>query len=103
MGLFDSFREPKPAVSLPQLCYDVAYFILPHYAFKDLAKLADLCLKTPNVAGPYFYIMAAQMRNVEPDLEDAKSFCWQYGQLGESWEYFALEYPTSPQVDVSDL
>ena len=26
MGMFDWFRKPKPAVPLPQLCYDVAYF-----------------------------------------------------------------------------
>ena len=72
---------------LPQLCYDVAYFILPHYAFKDLAKLADLCLNTPTVAGPFFYVMAAQARKVEPDPEDAKRFRWHHGQLDDGREY----------------
>src|SRR5262249_41427299 len=80
MGLFDWFRKPKPAVPLPQLCYDVAYFILPHYAFRDLAKLTDLCLNTPTAAGPFFYVMAAQARKVEPDPEDAKRFRWHHGQ-----------------------
>ena len=32
MGLRNIFRKRAPAVPLPQLCYDVAYFILPHYA-----------------------------------------------------------------------
>ncbi len=47
MGLLDWFRKPTPAVQLAQLCYDVAYFILPHDAFKDLTKLTELCLNTP--------------------------------------------------------
>src|ERR1041385_5189045 len=92
MGLFDWFRKPKPAVPLPQLCYDIAYFILPHYAFRDLAKLADLCLNTPTLAGPFFYVLAAQARKVEPDTEDARRFRWHHGQLDEAHEYFALEY-----------
>jgi hypothetical protein len=101
MGLLDWFRG-KPSIPLPQLCYDVAYFVLPHYAFKDLAKLVDLCLNTPTTAGPFFYVMAAQMRKVEPDAEDAKRFRWHHGQLSEGREYFALEYPTPPPVDMSD-
>ena len=103
MGLFDWFRKPKPAVSLPQLSYDVAYFILPHYAFKDLAKLEDLCLNTPTAAGPFFYVMAAQSRNVEPIPDDARRFRWHHGQMSEGREYFALEYPTPPPVDMSDV
>lgn len=103
IGLFDRFRKPQPAVPLQQLCYDVAYFILPHYAFRDVAKIADLCLNTPAMAGPFFYVMAAQGRQVEPDPEDAKRFRWHHGQLEEGQEYFALEYPASPPVDLSDV
>jgi hypothetical protein len=103
MGWFDWFRKPKPTVPLPQLCYDVAYFILPHYAFRDLDKLADLCLNAPTAAGPFFYVMAAQARKVEPDPEDAKRFRWRHGQLDEDREYFALEYPIPPPIDMSDV
>src|SRR5262245_33655239 len=103
MGLLDWFQKPKPAVPLPQLCYDVAYFILPHYAFQDLAKLTDLCLNTAATAGPFYYIMAAQARKVEPDIEDVKRFRWHHGQLSEGREYFVLEYPTPPPVDTSDV
>lgn len=71
MGLFDKLRKPKPTVSLPQLCYDVAYFVLRRYVFNDLAKLMDMCLNRPAMAGPFFYAMAAQARNVKPDIEDA--------------------------------
>ncbi len=54
MGLFDRFRKPKLSVSLPQLCYDVAYFILPQYAFNHLDRIVDLCSTTPNAAGSIF-------------------------------------------------
>lgn len=103
MNLFDRFRKSKPAVPLPQLCYDVAYFVLPHYAFQNLGKLADLCLKTPDMAGPFFYVMAAKGRKIEPDIKDAKRLRWHHGQLTESYEYFALEYPAPPPVDMSDM
>ena len=47
--------------------------------------------------------MAAQARKVEPDIEDSKWFRWHHGQLSEGREYFALEYPTPPAVDMSDV
>jgi hypothetical protein len=103
MGLFDWFGKPKPGVPLPQLCYDVAYFVLPHYAFNDQAKLVDLCRNTPESAGPFFYIMAAQMRKVEPVAGDANRFRWHYGRLDDGREYFALEYPVPPPVDMADV
>ncbi len=87
-------------MSLPQLCYSVAYFILPRYAFKDLAKLTDLCVNTPSAAGPFFYVMAARTRGVEPDFADAQLFQWHHGQLNGGYEYFVLEYPTPPAIDM---
>jgi hypothetical protein len=103
MGLFDRFRKPKPGLPLPQLCYDVAYFILPQYAYNDPGKVVDLCANTPTAAGPFFYVMACQMRKVEPISEDAMRFRWHNGQLDEGREYYVLEYPTPPSVDLSNL
>jgi hypothetical protein len=107
MGLFSWFTKrkpkPEPAVPLPQLCYDVAYFILPHYAHNDPAKVAELCLTTPTAAGPFFYTMACLGRKVEPVPEDGRRFRWHHGRLTEGHEYFALEYPTPPPVDLSDV
>jgi hypothetical protein len=50
MALDDPPDESTPTVSLPQLCYDVAYFILPHYAFESLARLEEICLNYDAVA-----------------------------------------------------
>ncbi len=95
-------QQPGATVSLPQLCYDVAYFILPHYAANDVAKVAELCRDAPSAAGPFFYIMASLGRKVEPDPEDGRRFRWHHGSLTEGKEYFALEYPAPPSVDMSD-
>jgi hypothetical protein len=95
----DPKQNPRDAGPLPQLCYDVAYFILPHYAFGRLDKLSELCLDTPAVAGPFFYVMAAKAREIEPNFEHAKQFRWHYGFMEEGREYFALEYPTPPAGD----
>ena len=101
MGLFDRFRKPKPSVPCPQLCYDVAYFILPQYAFNHLIRVEELCAKTPDAAGPFFYIMACQMSKVEPVADDARSFRWHHGQFPDGREYYVLEYPVPPSVDLS--
>jgi hypothetical protein len=103
MGLFDWFRKPKPTVPLPQLSYDVAYFILPDYAYHGLEQLTDLCLKSPAAAGPFLYFTACRMRQVEPDILDGKRFHWHHGLLDDAREYFALEYPTPPPVDMSNV
>ena len=101
MGLFDWLGKPKRPVTLPQLCYDVAFCILPHYTFKDLGWVADLCQHSLSAAGPYFYILAAQARQVDPDSESARQFHWHAGRLTPSREYFALEYPPPPPADAS--
>ena len=103
MGLFEWFKKRPHSIPLPQLCYDVGYFILPHYADHDVAKVADLCLKSPSVAGPFFYVMACQVRKVEPVIEDAKRFTWHHGKLRHGREYFVLEYPVPPPVDMSHM
>ncbi len=103
MALFDIFRKRKPAVSLPSLCYEIAYFILPHYAHGDFAKLKDMCEQTPSAAGPFFYVMACQTHEIEPDIETAKVFKWHVGEFANGSQYFTLEYPVPPPVDMSDM
>lgn len=92
----------QPTISLPQLCYDVAYFVLPHYAHNALDRLSEMCLNSPAMTGPFFYVMACQMREVEPVVEDARLFSWQHGHL-DGAEYFLLEYPEPPPVDFSGM
>ena len=99
MDPVDASGNPA-AVSLPQLCYDVAYFILPHFAFNDLAKLVDLCTASPGAAGAYYYVMAALARKMEPDADHARRFLWHVGELRPGQDYLALEYPEPPPIDL---
>ena len=103
MALFDIPRKRKRAVSLPQLCYDIAYFILPHYAHSDYAKLRSMCEQTPSAAEPFFYVMACQMRQMEPDADTARAFQWHAGEFPNGSHYMTLEYPPPPQVDISGM
>ena len=108
MGLFDFFRrkptnEPKQQsmVPLEQTSYDIAYFILPRYVFQSLERIIELCTQTPNAAGPFYYVMACRARDCEPDIELAKQYKWEIGEIGGR-NYLALKYPTPVPVDMGD-
>ncbi len=103
MSSIDQSKPEVPEVSSWQLCYDMAYFVLPHYVFDDIAKLVDLCRNSPAAAGPFFYFMAAKMRNVDPSAENAKQFHTHYGQLAEGRDYFAFEFPVPPPFSMSHI
>ena len=106
MALFDFFRKKKASaqdgVPLEQSSYDIAYFILPQYVFSQLDRLIDQCANTPTAAGPFFYVMARQARETEPDIEAAKQFSWHSGSFGETHKYLLLEYPVPPAVDMGE-
>ena len=109
MGLFDRFRKrndepqatPPSQSSLPCICYGIAYLVLPHYAFNDCDKLVTMFTDTPTSAGPFFYVMGCQVQKTEPVHEDALRFRAHYGELDGAHDYFVLEYPTPPPVDLS--
>lgn len=106
MALFDFFRKriasAQNGVPLEQSSYDIAYFILPQYVFSQLDQLIDQCVNTPTVAGPFFYVMARQAREIEPDIEAAKRFKWSNGSFDETRKFLLLEYPVPPPVDMGD-
>jgi hypothetical protein len=113
VGLFDIFRKKRvpPAVDprssdesrLPKLCYGIAYFGLPRYAFQDCEKLVEMFRKGASTVGPFFYLMACKISEVEPVPEEARGFRAHTGQLDEACDYFILEYPTPPTVDLSGM
>lgn len=104
MGLFDWFtkRTSRATVPLPQLCYDIAYFVLPPKVYNHLAPTLELCSKAPR-PGAYFYTLACRARQTAFVVEDANRFVWHHGELAPGREYFALEYPVPPAVDMSDV
>jgi hypothetical protein len=88
--------------SFEELSYAVAYFVLPHYAFKDLNKAVEMWTKTPSATGPFFYLMACQIRKVEPDDNRATEFRSRHGNLPGIGHFYLLEYPKPAAIDLSD-
>jgi len=110
MGLFDRFKkrneEPKPAPSphsLPSVCYGIAYFILPHYAFEDCEKIIGMFTDAQASLGPFLYLMGCQVQKIEPVHEDARKLQPHHGQLDYAHDYFVVEYPTPPPIDLSGI
>jgi hypothetical protein len=99
MGFLDWFRRKKPPAPRPRICYDIAYRILPHYCFQDFEKLDELCRNVPTGSGPFFYLMAAEMRQLEPVHDDAKLLRWHLGELSPGVPFYVLEYPEAPPID----
>lgn len=97
MPLFDFFKKSKAVPSLPQLCYDIAYFILPIYAYQRLDGLREITARE-KIGGPFFYIMACQQHKIEPDPDVAQGFQWHSGAFSDGSTHLTLEYPTPPPV-----
>src|SRR6185503_13873593 len=92
----------KNTPTLEELSYAVAYFVLPHYAFSDLNKAVEMWTKTPSATGPFFYLMACQMRKVEPDDNRVTEFRSRHGELPGIGRYYLLEHPEPAAIDLSD-
>lgn len=89
------------AYSLPQISYSVAYRVLPHFAFQAVERAIETWTRTPASTGPYYYLMACQMGEVEPVREDAGLYSATTGLLGD-FDFYLMEYPVPPPVDMSD-
>src|SRR5687767_5734067 len=87
--------------NLPQISYWVAYQVLPHYAFEAVEKAIETWIKTPASTGPYYYLMGCQMAELEPIPSDARQFSASSGVFGD-YDYYLLEFPTPPPVDLTD-
>jgi hypothetical protein len=90
------------AYSLPRIAYRVAYQILPHFNFQALEKIIEMWTNTPASAGSYYYLMACKMDKLEPVGDDARKFAVASGLLG-LFDYYLMEYPVPPPVDISGI
>jgi hypothetical protein len=86
-----------------QLSYQIAYFVLPNYAYTRLSQIEELCRNTPKAAGPFFYVMACQMTNVAPNRNDAERFSWKVGSLDDLTDYYIMVHPTPPPFDITKI
>jgi hypothetical protein len=81
---------------LPSLCYGIAYFALPHFAFKDCDRLTAMFVEAPESVGPFLYSMACQVQKTEPVQAEGRQLRAHRGELDAAHEYFVLEYPSPP-------
>lgn len=89
-------------VPVEQLCYDIAYFLLPQYAYHRLDELAEMVRKAPRVAGLNLFVRAVMARKAKVRPEDAEGLRWHVGMLMDGLEHFILEYPPPPPFDLSE-
>lgn len=105
MGLFDIFRNrnDRQTVSLPRICYEIAYTALPYAAYNNCENLVKSFTDGPIPVGTYFYVTVCQALKIKVDREDAKRFREHFGELDEARDYFVLEYPAPPPVDLTNV
>lgn len=116
MSFLDKFRKskptsPTPQACLPGICWSIAYVILPHYAFEDCDKFVSICMnrvftttsEALDPAGMFFYFMGCQAHKVAPTKEDGFRFRVHHGPLDDARDYYVLEYPPPPPLDLTHI
>jgi hypothetical protein len=86
-----------------QNCYTMAYFVLPRYAESGAVTFIENLARSPALGAGFYYVMACQMNEKEPDVELVRSFPVHLGDLDEANRYCIVAYPTTPAVDWSEL
>jgi hypothetical protein len=76
---------------------------LPHVAYNDCDNLVKMFKEGPITVGAYYYVTVCQALKIEIIREDAKRFREHFGELDDAQDYFVLEYPTPPPVDLTDV
>lgn len=107
MGLFDGFLRRifglRPPRSLQRICYDMAYTALPYCAFNNGDKLISMFTDGPIPVGTFYYVTVCQALKINIVREDAKLFRQHCGKLDDAHDYYIVEYPTPPPVDLSNI
>ena len=110
MGIFDRFKQPvqKPEsepvqnsdllLELPDLCYQIAYLMLPPLVFSEPERTIGQFIDDPALAGPYFYFKAVVGLHVQAVREHALAFHTHWGELSADKNYYILEYPVPPPL-----
>jgi hypothetical protein len=82
------------------LTYATAYFVVPQYAFNQADQFTSDFVKAPDLAAKFFYVAACQAHNTDPNPEDAARVRGYTGLLDDRHDYYLIEYPPFPPVDL---
>ena len=92
--------EAKPDTYEPeQTFYEMAYFLLPEYAFGRREKLIQE-LSRGHVGAIFFYFMTSKAGGKDPDPEIAKQFAVHAGDLDDAHRYYVIAYPSPRPVEL---
>ena len=95
--------EPHRPEDMPSICYAMAYFVLPRYAFQETERIVTELTQNPEAAAAFYYILTCKMDEKEPRDELVRSFAVHTGVLNDDFNYTILGYPTKSSVNVADL
>lgn len=84
-----------------QLCYQTAYFLIPQFLFEEPARFAERFAE-PDLAARLFYLMNCSLQHREPVEEDVCALKGHVGQFNDDLDYFIVEYPPFPPVDLGE-
>ncbi|MGH7143668.1 MAG: hypothetical protein ACREJ2_05965 [Planctomycetota bacterium] len=86
-----------------EISYAMAYFILPHYAFKSLQKAIDLWVQSPRTCPTFFYLTTCQVKKCDSNTEEATKFTAHQGKLDDKRDFYLMQHPTPPKIDLTGL
>jgi hypothetical protein len=82
------------------LTYATAYIVVPRYAFHETDRFTSDFVKAPDLTAKFFYVLACQAHQDEPNPEDADRVHGLTGLLDDRHDYYLIEYPAFPPVDL---
>lgn len=93
--------QASPSPALPDLCYQIAYFVLPKLLFSYPQRMIGYFTNPEYPAAAYLYVMATRLLQVEPVPEYIPLFKTHSGELSDERNYHILEYPPPPPFDLN--
>jgi hypothetical protein len=101
MTLFDLLPKRNSSLPIRQICYDIAYSLLPGFAYSDFRSLNGICHAMPSKVAEFFYDRACRRYGIEPDSATARGFKWHTGKFEDGRSHLTLEYPLPAPFDLS--
>lgn len=94
-------ENPTKAQEVAQTCYRMAYFILPPYVYNQPDKIVQELQSGP-MGAMFFYALTCSVIGKEPEKEALAQFAAHTGTLDEEHDFYIIEYPTPPSVNLMD-
>lgn len=91
----------KMSNDLPQLCYEIAYFLLPQMLFADEAKTIARFANSEFSVGTLLYAIVCKAKQRQPSREEATAFKVHNNLFPDGGKYYVLEYPSPPRLDIN--